>query len=171
MSWGLNPCSDLLAWSFGARPRVWGVPQNSEPFGAPSGASASSNLSPKPSGAPGVNGVNPLLMCLRPPFQVVSLLYTGTAVRGTQGWGCGHVGVVRVASDVPNHQDLRMAKGSQDTHSVRSASGGDTEASRKEFHALRPSDEHWCGRPPSPPSRPRPPAKHEFTGPAFVLCT
>ena len=31
-------------------------------------------------------------------FQVVSLLYTGTAVRGTQGWGCGHVGVVRVAS-------------------------------------------------------------------------
>ena len=43
---------------------------------------------------------------------MVSLLYTGTAVRGTQGWGCGHVGVVRVASDVPNHQDLRMAKGS-----------------------------------------------------------
>ena len=42
-------------------------------------------------------------------FQVVSLLYTGTAVRGTQGWGCGHVGVVRVASDVPHHQDLRMA--------------------------------------------------------------
>ena len=39
-------------------------------------------------------------------FQVVSLLYTGTAVRGTQGWGCGRVGVVRVASDVPNHQDL-----------------------------------------------------------------
>ena len=61
LSWGLNPCSDLLAWSFVARPRVWGVPQNSEPFGAPSGASASSNLEPKPSGAPGVNGVNPLL--------------------------------------------------------------------------------------------------------------
>ena len=45
-------------------------------------------------------------------FQVVSLLYTGTAVRGTQGWGCGHVGVVRVASDITRHQDLRMAKGS-----------------------------------------------------------
>ena len=27
----------------------------------------------------------------------------GTAVRGTQGWGCGHGGVVRVASDMPNH--------------------------------------------------------------------
>ena len=39
-------------------------------------------------------------------------LYTGTAVRGTQGWGCGHVGVVRVASDITRHQDLRMAKGS-----------------------------------------------------------
>ena len=26
-------------------------------------------------------------------IQVVSLLYTGTAVRDTQGWGCGHVGV------------------------------------------------------------------------------
>ena len=50
-----------------------------------------------------------------------------------------------------------MAKGSQDVHSVRSASGGDTEASRKEISALRPSDEHWCGRPPLPPSRPRPP--------------
>ena len=33
-------------------------------------------------------------------FQVVSLLDTGTAVRDTQWWGCGHVGVVRVASDV-----------------------------------------------------------------------
>ena len=56
----------------------------------------------------------------------------------TKGGGCGHVGVVRVASDVPNHKDLRMAKGSQDAHSVRSASGGDTEASRKEIHALTP---------------------------------
>ena len=25
---------------------------------------------------------------------MVSLLYTGSVVRGTQGWGCGHVGVV-----------------------------------------------------------------------------
>ena len=33
-------------------------------------------------------------------FRAGTLLFTGTAVRDTQGWGCGHGGVVRVARKV-----------------------------------------------------------------------
>ena len=100
-------------------------------------------------------------------FQVVSVFGTARYVTHIGG-RCWRVGVVRVASDGPNHQDLRMAKGSHsrsqsDRQAVRSPHHMGATARRHETvgaTAKRPLDapRHSSGHGESPISPIRPPS-------------